>query len=66
MDPPENSGFDEVTSTLSVWWNVDRLESVAGTRTEKTDGAWGSIAIAGAKGLADTSLGSHAESTPPE
>ncbi len=66
MDPPDNSSFDEVTSTRAVGRDVDRFETPASTRTEKTHGTWGSIAITGAKGLADTSLGSHAESTPPE
>jgi len=61
MDPPENSSFEEVNSTLSVWWNVDRLESAPSTCAEKTDGAWGSIAIAGAQVFPHTSLGTHAK-----
>jgi len=52
--------------TLSVGWNMDGLETPASTRTQQADGAWGSIAIAGAKGLARRSFGSHAKSTPPE
>ncbi len=62
MDPPENSGFEKMNCTLSVGWNVDRLETPASTRTEKTDGAWGTVAIAGAKRLGRLSLGTHAES----
>ena len=31
MDSPENSGFDEMTSTLSVGRNVDGLESTPST-----------------------------------
>jgi hypothetical protein len=66
MDPPENSSFNEVTSTLSVWGDVDRLETAASTRTEKTDGAWRTVAITSAKGLANASLGANPKSTPPK
>lgn len=29
MDPPDNSGFEKMRGTLSVGWNVDRLETVS-------------------------------------
>ena len=62
VDSPENSSFDEVTSTLSMGWNVDRLETVSGTRTELAHGAWGSDSGGFTKGLANASLGANAKS----
>jgi hypothetical protein len=61
MDPPDNSSFNEVHRTGAVGGDVDRLETPASTRTEKTDGAWGSIAIGSAKGFTNASLASNAK-----
>lgn len=43
---------------------MDRLETAPSTRTEKTDGAWGSIAIGRAKRFTYRSLGADTESRP--
>jgi len=61
----ENSSFNEVHRTGAVWRDVDRLKTAASTRTQQAHGAWGTVAIGRAKGLADGSLASNAESTPP-
>lgn len=66
MDPPDNSSFKEVHSTLSMGWNVDRLETAAGARTELANGAWGSDTGGFTQRLTNASLGSNAESTPPK
>ena len=64
MDSPENSGFDEVTSTLAVGRNVDRLESATGTRTQQTHGAWGADCLTGAQAFVGLGFGSDTKSTP--
>jgi len=71
MDSPGNSRnqsghVHEVTGTGSMGGDVDRFDTPASTRAEETDGAWGSIAIAGAKVFPHTSLGAHAKGAPPE
>ena len=66
MDSPENSGFNVVHRTLSVGWNVDRLESAAIARAEKTDGARGTDCFGGAQAFVGLGFGTHSESTPPE
>jgi len=47
--------------TLSMGWNVDRLETAAGTRTQQAHSTWGSVAIGRAKGFANASLGANAK-----
>jgi hypothetical protein len=59
MDPPENSSFEKMRGTLAMGRDVDTFQSTPRTRTELTDGAWGSVAITGAKGLANGSFGTN-------
>jgi hypothetical protein len=66
MDPPENSSFNEMRCTGAVGRYPHVFYSVAGSGAELTHSAWGSIAIGSAKGFANGSFGTHAESTPPE
>ena len=62
MDSPENSSFDEMTSTLSMGWNMDRLETVSRTCAELAHGAWGSYAGGLAQVFTNASLGTNPES----
>ena len=62
MDSPENSSFDEVSSTLSVWRNMDRLETASGTRAQETHGTWGTDRFTGAQAFTHGSFGTHPES----
>lgn len=66
MDSPENSGFNEVSSTLAVGRDMDRLESTPGSRTEETHRTRGSDRFTGAQAFVGLSLGTHAEGTPSE
>jgi hypothetical protein len=61
MDSPENSGFDEMHSTGSVWWNMDGLESITGPSAKETIHAWGADSLGCAKGFSDASLKADSE-----
>ena len=64
MDPPENSSFDEVTSTLAMGWNVNGLESAAGARTELAHSARGTDCFGSAQAFVGLGFGSDTKSTP--
>ena len=61
MDSPENSGFDEMSGTLSMGWNMDGLQSTPGTRTQQAHGAWGTECFGSAQAFVGLGFGAHAK-----
>ena len=62
MEPDGKSGFDEMTSTLSVGRNPHVCQSTPSTGAEKTHSARGSYCFGSAKGFGGLSLGANTES----
>jgi hypothetical protein len=56
--------FNEVTSTRAVGWNMDRLETAARTRAEKTHSARGTDTGGFTQVFPHASLASNPESRP--
>ena len=62
MGPDGKSGFDEMSGTLSMGRDVDRLESATIARAQKTHGAWGSYCFGSAQAFTRGSFGAYTES----